>query len=402
MRMLLSKETTIKLFAILSAILLWFYVTNVQNPNENSVITNIAINKINMNSLSDNGFVIKDDKNYTVSVYIEGRRKDVMNVSKKDFEIEADYSRINKTGLTVLPLEIPKYLGAHNITVKRFEPTSIHVEVGKADPNEFSVELQTNGTPLNGYQIIEKDINPKVVTLKNSEAQGLKADSVKVVADVSGISKNFRGQLRCKVFDRRGREIPELSEGLPNIDVDIRVAKEVAVSANLQGQPASEYYVADIKVRPEYVLVAGDENKISDIEKIDIGPIDIEGITKTVEEVVAIDRLPEGVYIVNEIQPPLVLVEIKPLDTKPIKLGANIEVINANQLFTYEVLTSDVGIFIMGHPDVIKRITDREIEAFIDVGGLKEGNHTLKIDYYLPNGVFPKEDYFAEVRILKK
>lgn len=402
MKELFRRDTILKLLAILSAILLWFYVVNVQNPNEIRVVSNITINKINMNSLADNGFVIKDDKNYNVSVIIEGRRSDVANVSKNDFEIEADYSRINKTGLNVVPLEIPRYLGVHDITVKRFEPTSIHVEIGKANPNEFSVELKTNGTPLKGYQIIEKDINPKVVTLRSSEAMGMKADSVKVIAEINGIHNNFKKRIACKVFDRRDREIPELSQGLPPIDVDIRVAKEVAVAAELQGTPAPDYYVSEVRVRPEYVLLAGDENAIAGIEKIMIGPINIEGVSKTTEQTVSIGKLPEGVHIVNEIQLPIVTVEVKPFSRKLIQLEGNIGIINANGLFRYDLLTTDAGVFITGRPDAIDRVTDRQVTAFIDVGGLQEGSHKVKIRCNLPDGIFLSQDCFAEVRITKQ
>lgn len=128
MRRMFRKDTAIKILSVLSAALLWLYVLNIENPTDTRLISNIKVSKVNMNSLEDYGLIIKDDRNYYVSVTIEGKTRQIDRVSKSDFEVEADFSKVNGPGVTVVPIEVPKYTGPYNITIKKYEPDTIQVE----------------------------------------------------------------------------------------------------------------------------------------------------------------------------------------------------------------------------------------------------------------------------------
>lgn len=131
MKRLFRKDTTIKILSILSAVLLWLYVLNIENPTDTKLISNIKVSKVNVNLLKEHGLTVKDDRDYYVSVTIEGKTRQIDRISRNDFEVEADFSEVNSPGITVVPLETPKYTGPYSITIKKYEPDTIRIETVK-------------------------------------------------------------------------------------------------------------------------------------------------------------------------------------------------------------------------------------------------------------------------------
>ena len=86
-----KSEITLKISAIVIALVLWALVMSKENPEGPWTERNIAVNFNNVESLTKNGLIIMNPTEATVSVELSGRKLDrINNFSPSDLKAEVD------------------------------------------------------------------------------------------------------------------------------------------------------------------------------------------------------------------------------------------------------------------------------------------------------------------------
>ena len=311
MNELLKKDIIIKIFSVLFAVLLWLYVLDNANPIKLKVL-NVPLTVLNENTLMEKGIELKN-KNYpkTISVTVKGRDEELKKVEADDFEAVLDFTRVKAAADKELAVVGPRYSGKSDITIGLVKPSVISLEMEKIQKNQFHVDIVTSGDLKQGYKIVKITTVPENISLQATDSLIKSVAAIKVVVDVGNLGRDLAVKKDCKVYNKKGAEIPVLSKNL-SADIKIEVAKEVPVVVVVKGKPAKNFTDAARKVKPSTVLITGTPDVLAKISELKTEPIDIENSSGTVDTTRLI-KLPEGVKIYGTAQEVAVSVVIEQL-----------------------------------------------------------------------------------------
>lgn len=395
----LKKDLTLKIFSIIFAVILWFAI----NPVKTGYYT-VPINVINEESLKDKGLVL-NSKSYQKPVVISVRdRGDVLDAIKdSDFEVTLDLSKVKTVNDKEIALDPPLYLGNEKINLNYIDmkPKSVTLDLGKIEENPFIVQVETSGKLPSGYEIISKTADPDTVSIQALDSIISSVGSVKVYVDVTGLNKTLEMRKECKVYNKKGEEIPDLGKKL-TVDVRIEVGKRVQVVPITSGVPAKDYVEGSSTVKPDNILITGDLNVMSGVNEIKTEPVDIENASKTFTKQVIL-QLPDGIKLVSSSREVGVTVEIIPLKERIMEIPADSITILGKSTepgVNYE-MTAPVSLKIKGKIEDLNAITLQQISATIDVADMDEGDHKVPLKVTLPGNVTQVEEVLVPVKITK-
>ena len=93
---MMSKEKenniTVKIFALVIAIILWSYVMSEVNPKITKEFRNIDVNFTNLDALDEASIVLVEPEELKINVKVTGRRSDVIKLTEDDIIAKTDLS----------------------------------------------------------------------------------------------------------------------------------------------------------------------------------------------------------------------------------------------------------------------------------------------------------------------
>ncbi|HEY5584641.1 MAG TPA: CdaR family protein [Ruminiclostridium sp.] len=397
MKEFFKKDLTLKILSIVFAMFIWFAV----NPVKTSYYT-VPLTVINEESLRSKGLVL-NTKAYQKYVVISVRdRGDVLDAIKDtDFVATLDLSKVKTVEDKVVDLEAPEYLGRENINANNIDlkPKSIKLDLGKIEENPFIVQIETSGKLPTGYEIISKTAEPDTVSIQALDTVINSVGSVKVEVDVSGLNRTLEIQKECKVFNKKGEEMPELAKKL-TVNIKIEVGKRVPVIPITKGILAKDFIEGVHTVKPEKILITGDLDLMDGVNEVKTEPVDIENATKTFSAQVLL-QLPEGIRLVSSTREVGVTVEIIPLLVRNMELLAENITIEGKKIdgtVDYEI-TPPVTIKLKGKVEDLNIVTISSLLASINVDGLADGTHNVPLKVNLPSNITQVEEVLVPVKI---
>lgn len=401
-RDLFKKDITIKISAVLIAILFWLYVyNNSSNPYTTMTFRNIPLTIENDSYLTDNGYIIKNKYRSSIDIVIRGRQDAVNRVQSSDFEAILDFSQIKSLSDTSLKIDGP-YCSQKDIEIDTFTPGTIDVQLARNKSNNFPVQLVNNITMKPGYKLLKTVVNPQTITIVNEEALIDSVSSIKATLDIKDLDKSLVQKVNCKVYNIDGKEITGISKDL-SVEVSVEVAKEVPVTLVTKGKPAADYVETSELVTPGTVLITGTPEQLAKIADLKTDPINIEGIKQNLSQT-AVIKLPEGVKFAEPQKEVAVNITVEKLALKDMNISKNdISLTNAvsDGSLTYEILTENAALQLKGRASDLDGIRLDNMLPSLDVAGLGEGTHKLPLSIILPSQVKLMQDVFFEVKVAK-
>ncbi len=398
----LKKDLTLKIFSVAFAIFLWFAI----NPVKTNYYT-VPLTIINEDSLRAKGLVLNTKAYPEKYVVISVRdRGDVLDAIKDtDFEVTLDLSKVKSVNDKVIQLDPPQYLGREKISENNVElkPKSVTLDLGKIEENPFIVQVETSGKLPAGYEIISVESTPETVSIQALDSIINSVGSVKAYVDVTGLNKTLEVKKECKVYDKKGIEIPELGKKL-TVDIRIEVGKKVPVIPITSGDPDKNYVEGSYSVKPDYILITGERDLLTKTNEIKTEPVNIQGMSKSFTAPVKL-QIPDGIRLVNSTREVEITVEIIPLVQHTLDIPADgITLENkstdANDGLEYEIL-APVSVILEGKIEDVTPVSVQQLMAAIDVDGLEEGTHEVPLKITLPINVRQVEQVKVHIKITK-
>lgn len=401
MKEFFKKDLTLKIFSIVFAIFLWFTI----NPVKTNYYT-VPLTIINEESLRAKGIVLNTkafpEKYVTISVR---DRVDVLDrIKDNDFEVTLDLSKVKSVEDKVISIDTPVYLGRENISQTNMElkPKSVTLDLGKIEENPFIVQVETSGKLPADYEIISKTATPDTVSIQALDSVINSVGSVKAYVDVTGLNKTLQVKKECKVYDKKGVEMTELSKKF-SVDIKIEVGRRIPVVPIISGNPEENYIEGEYSVKPENILITGDHTILQKVNEVKTAPVSLDNMTKSFT-IPALLQLPEGVRLVNSTREVNVTVEILPLAERSIDIPADSISIEGRKTedatLNYE-LSSPVTVKLKGRLEDVNTVSYPQLMATIDVDGLDEGTHNVPLKITLPGNITQSEEVRVHVKITK-
>jgi YbbR domain-containing protein len=241
---------------------------------------------------------------------------------------------------------------------------------------------------------IEGDLPDMVdVRVRGSSSQLSRLDAGDVVAmlDMTNARPGARlFHLRTdEVRVPYGVEVAQVMPPALSLSVEKAAVRTIPVVPATDGDPAPGFVVGRISSVPATVQVIGPESHVKDVSQATTEPIEIDGKSERVRDVVTIGVTDSSVRLV-EPQSATVVVEILPAPVERDVAGVPVRFRNPGAGLSARIVPEVVEVRVRGPRDVLAKLTADSIDAFVDLTGLGQGRYNLRVQ------VDPSQDFGAD------
>lgn len=421
MKKKLRSNILLKILSLLIAFTLWLVVINIDDPVDEKSFSNIRVNFINTNVLTDENRVyeVLDGTGVVRTVRVEAPRKLLESLSESDIVAEADFSKVtvNET------IEIRFYSTRSNDEIRSITGSidMVKLNIEEKKTKRLALTAETSGTPEEGYILGGITLDQNRIEVSGPESVISRIVSAGMRVDISESNSDISTYADVILYDAEGNEINtsalEMNTKSVRVRVQILETREIPVVYTVTGEPAKGYAATGVvDCDPRSVLIAGTPAVISAINRIEIPTdvLDITGRDRSLTVTVDIrDYLLENVSLAGEYDGKATLtVYIEEIKDRELKISAN-RIHLAGTLEGYQVeLDGNAGeyrVVVRGLEENLNRIDVSALNGYILVedvvaaidGEIVPGVYPATVNIDFGSGVTLKEPMTVHVNIQK-
>lgn len=399
----------LKCAAIVSAIILWLIIVNVDNPTTTKTIYNIPVNLKNTETLTEAGTAYDVISGEAIAVQVKGPRNVVDSLKAADFVASADIDTREITD--TVPIEV--YCIKTGVTCIKNAPTVLKLSLEDIDEKTFDIKVSIIGTPAEGYAVGNSGTSRNKIRVKGPVSQLNLISKVVAQIDVSAAVTDLNENAPLKLFDGNGEEInietSKLEMSISDVIVSTQIlkTKNIPVKLTVSGETEAEYRYTGMDYSPKNITVAGYDEDLKQITSLTIPSdvISIKGLTETTKKQVTISSyLPNGIKLVSDDTTVDVTLNIEPILAQEVAINKEDIVVNGkSDLLEYSYADNNpLAILVKGITRELSEITDGSIKATINVSGLVAGSHTVKVTFETTGSYKISDEYFVAVNVTEK
>lgn len=394
LRKLFTKDLAFKILALLFAVMIWGLVMAVQNPERVKTVQDVNVSFEGEADLHARNLVVRYnvlDQLGGLSVRVSTKTTNYPDVTKDNITATVSLRNVTTTGIKTLPINatIPARLGT--VENNGINPASVDVEIDTLVSKTVPVEIQYNGTLPEGYWADAAELSAQTVTVRGAKQDMQHVTKAICRIEMTNRTSNYNDAVTVSLFDKQGNQMDAscFLDELPTVNVKMTVLRKKTVSFAVQESllgvdnlPAN-YELVSVSATPATVDIVGDANTLDAIETLSLEGLDIGGKREGTYAKRAV-VLPEGVRLLGlesgEVE---VFADIrekvtqKKFEQVPISQRGLARGLEA----TLSSETTDVDV--SGRISILELLERKEVEAYVDLEGLKEGEYTLYVSAYL-------------------
>lgn len=424
MKKKLTDNLTLKIISVLIAVLIWLFASNASDP----IIKADYPIKV---TVTNDDYILKSGKTYQiketnreVTAFIRGKTSVV--TGRKDITVEADMTQIGQMNLNQGTVYVPvQFKPVSGISMKDVEiyPKTIPVSIEDMESKEFVITVNTEGKPVNGYEIGECVPSMEKVLIQGPKSMINKIKSVVATVNVRGIASDTKKTSSLRLIDQNGEPYEEAMEYVRfiavneertiNVTVKLwRIVDHIKIKANYSGTPAHGYQVDKITTTPEEISVAGSEEALKKIAannntiEIPSSLINVDGYSQDQDSNIKLNSLlkEEDGFKVPENAPQSVLVKVSilPYGSEEFEVKtADIEISGLGENLWVTFSQEKLLVRVKGRDADLEELQPEEIKASIDLTDKVEGEYTLPVNIELPEGYEQVENVSTTIQLTK-
>lgn len=378
MYQLLKKDVLYKGTAVLIAVLLYFYVTNLQNP---VIDKNITV-PIVYNNLKD-GLVLGERPN-NVEIKVKGPHSLVNPLVANDFKALVDLGQA-KVGESTFPIHISMPTGVDLVNIK-FQ--SVNLFIDSIQDRQISVQARIVNTAAQGYSSFEPVLTPSIVVVRGALQQLSNLENAQVIIDLNKATENLTLNLPVELVDKNGTLVTSSVDVNPKtIQVFVPViqnipTKTVSIKPVITGKPRDGWAVSRVVIEPETIKITGSYEKLMNVDQINTKEIDISNLQDNLITQVALEN-PEGVELLYS---PSVKVLVQVEETPLSKLYTDIPISIENlPEGTKAILSKEkVDLTLKGSHQNFNGLEKDSIKVLVDLKDMVTGTHKAELKIVIP------------------
>jgi YbbR domain-containing protein len=324
----------------------------------------------------------------TVNVTLEGTTSSLTKTRQlKDFEIYADL-----TNLSIGTHRVK--LGHKNLSEDlkaSINPSVITVSIEEKITKDFPVEVDfLNEDKLEeGYTPDLPIVNPNSIRVTASKEVIDKISSVKAAVNLENVKETITNESRITIYDGDGNTLPvEVEPSVVDVTVPIKSpSKTLPFKIIREGKLGQGLSISTIEPKPNEITVYGPLDVLENLEFIDGVKIDLSKIKE--DTVLKVDvPIPDGV---NKVNPEKLDIKVD-VDKQEEKSFTNMTIkpVGLSEGKDLEFMDQDSGtidVKIYGAPRVIKDIKSEDIELYINLADLSDGEHEVAVEVNGPQNI---------------
>lgn len=284
-----------------------------------------------------------------------------------------------------------KYKNISNKLDVKIEPTEVTAIIQEKVTKQFSVDVDLIHEDMikDGYSAEAAIIKPNVVKVTGTKEEIEKILFVEARVDLQNAHDTIRQESKLVAYDKNGNVINvEIEPSVVNVTVPIiSPSKSVPIKLNKKGQLKNGLSIVSLEPNPSEITIFGPQSILDKINVIDGITIDLGNITGDTELEIPVPDI-EGV---TKVSPEKIKVKIDVEEqTKKTFSNIPISIKGVDENLEYEIIdpeNGEIGIDILGMKDVVDQIKASDLEAFVNVKGLKPGEHQVDLEINGPQNV---------------
>jgi len=378
------------IFSVIVAIAVWLVAVYVNDPSITVTAKDVSVRLLNEDTLAEKGLVIKNKEKFPAfNVRVSGKRSNIMNYMNRitvDFELD----KINAAG--EYDLEGTVSLPNAFLALAKKANTKMSIKIAPMSKKTIRVYAIQSGT--NKEHIIKSVPVENEITIVGAVDEVNQIAYAAVSVDISNVERNFESTGEIYFCDIEGKGL----ENVTSVNSSMNVVKVenviynrilVPVKAELSSELADEY-VLDTKsttISPAEISIG-----VLDGVKVENATVKIGKITSEAEKYRA-TVAEEGVHIPYSNAEVSVATVIHRLSEKTLEI--NVESLNIPTGMKVEYDNQ-----VMLEVTCAENVTEQDLKATIDLNGLNEGEHSIKVKLEGEN-VISYEDKYINVKLIK-
>ncbi|MCF6462304.1 CdaR family protein [Clostridium sp. Cult1] len=382
-----KNDLTLKIFALVIAIILWSYVMSEVNPPFTSEFKNVNVDFINESALEKQGLVVMEPKNANIRVSVSGRRSEVLQVSGSDIIAQVDLN-----GYSEGNVKVPVYVQVpSDVRIVDYSPKEILFKFDKIIRRDSPVAVETQGNLPKGYVLGTPEVKPQSVYIEGPRTWINSVAKAVAFVKVTDKTEDIKATVPIKVVDDEGNDVRGISKEQNVVDIFIPVyqTKKVPIELQTESQLPDNYEIVNVNINPSTIEIKGKKANLSGVSSISTKPIDINSLIGNRNVPVELE-LPEGVSLVDPNQKVTITLNIDETITQTFDYTLkDVEIVNLDTSLNIdeEELNRPFTITIKGSSSKINSLEKEDIDLRLDLRDLEEGTHKVNPEIIAEDGI---------------
>ncbi len=375
----------LKLLALVFGAIIWLVVLNLDDYSTTKRITDIPVELVNTDSITDQSKLFNVTSGETVDIVVKGRRTVVDGLTADDFTAVADMSQLSITNAVNVSVTANDASLTSGVSITIVDSV-LQVELEDELTSAIQVTVVTKGTPADGYTTGTAVVTPNLLNVTGAASVVNKIDRIEVEVNIDGATSDVEKNATYTFYDAYGDEISSskftCEYDSVAVTVPIYATKEVKVGLSIIGEPADNYEITNVEYSPETVVIGATDDVLRSIKNITIDDIDVTGLTGSLETTVEVSKyLPEGAVTANDNVTISVQVTIERKISRSITITADdITIANAVDDVLYDItFAGSSTVVVSGLSDDVAGLTAASLGITIDASALTNGTNEVEL-----------------------
>ncbi len=357
------------LMAFILALIVWVSAVTSENPTVDQVYPRpIPLQIENLNP----SLLLVSETPDTVQVTLSAPQTIQAQLAADPNSIRAF---LNLAGLGAGDHTVPVNVQVNNrpVRVTKVEPAEVHLSLEPLLTRTFSITLQVDGQPAQGYQAGEPTYSPTAATVSGPQSAVSQVNQVRAIANITNASQPLQSTLNLQAVDANGAAINNVNITPSAITMKVPITllggyRNVIVYVKTTGQVADGYQLTNIVVTPPNVVVfSSNPQLLNDLPGyVETKPISLDGVQTNIATYVDLN-LPAGISVAND-QKVLVQISVDAIESS-LNMTLPVEVTGLGPGFIASIDPPSVNITITGPVAILNSLTPNDLRVIVDMTG---------------------------------
>ena len=370
---LMANKVFCIVFSILIAFALWFYIDTVENPEDDTLISNIPLSFVGQEMLEGRNLMLGDGTEQTISIRVRGKKTVLGRLNKDNVGAYVDLSEIKTTGEKYQGYNItfPDWVDEDAITVYEWLPRNVSYSVIERTSREVEITGKLLGEVAEGYLLDSITCTPAVISISGPQEIIDRVVSAEARLELEEINTSIATTVPIVLLDTEGKEIPAneltLSAEETTVQMNILTIRTVPLLPDIiDGGGATDKDVT-VKVMPDTIELAGTAETLAGISRVSVGTVDLSKFNMSLEQSMTI-LIPDNVKNVTGITSAKGKVDVSSdFEMKRVSVDrSRIGLVNAEGL-NAALVTESVDVTVRGKSDILEKVDAAHIRIVVDL-----------------------------------
>ncbi len=383
------------LLSILIAVLLWFYVVNVENPAGETVIPAVPVEVVGADTLAGKGLMVTELNRETVNLKATGKRKTFLKFYKSEIALMLDVSGIETAGEhRVIGKVTPETVRSDgSVTLSERDNFAIMVTVQKKESREIPIRAEFKGTYAEGFAGEEIQITPQTIEVSGPQDEINRVSYALVTLEGEDISQTIQTELPYALYDQDDKLLSETSliRSVETLAVTLPVYKlyELPLSVTLQDGGGATAGDAKVDITPSTIKLSGPEEILSQLQEITLGEMRLADVFGSKTKTFPI-TIPQGVTNRSGETEASVTVNVDNVPMKAV-IARQISLVNTPKGYKTSLVNDSLQVWVRGAQEQLDHLSAVNLRVVVDLKGVtpRRGQQRAEAQVYVEgiNGV---------------